>query len=225
MHKRKFNWTNFFLIIFVSTLGIVILMLVSIIPSPLTFFSQQKEKKTQSNTPVSTAPSKKIISPNAPQTFTNTKTKGLQTVIKNSQITVTKPVTLKVSIKIKTENKDKKATNGILFTNDTSNSLAKPDQVNSLYLFYYHPHNTWVLRYRYQKTNKFYTISTPPADSISGDFTILITNDGKTVKVNSPSGEKTIQLPTFLYTITNRMVAKVQIEPQSTVEISSLTYQ
>jgi hypothetical protein len=149
----------------------------------------------------------------------------LQNIIQNSSIVVTIPLTITTHLKVKTENEGKDVTTGILFINDTSNTPAKPAQVNSLYLFYYVPSNTWTLRYKYQGESKYYTLYTNIDELKEGNFTLAIAKDGKTVKVTYENGQRTISLPTSLYAITNRMLMNIQVASDSTLEVSSLMYQ
>jgi hypothetical protein len=220
------------LVIFIILLTAFILMLLHIIPSPFSFLSS-KSNQINKNTllPSSDKPEKEsslprdIISKDKPYIYNNTEKKGVQNIIQNSSIVVTTPLTISTHLKVETDNKGKDVTNGILFTNDTSNTPAKPTQVNSLYLFYYLPSNTWTLRYRYQGENKYYTLYTNTGETKEGDFTLAVTKDGKTVKVTYKNGHRTISLPTSLYAITNSMLMNVQIASNATVRVSSLTYQ
>jgi hypothetical protein len=128
-------------------------------------------------------------------------------------------------LSIQSKNAKKDATNGILFINNTEKASIANDQVNSLYLFYYLPHKSWTLRYLYEGKKKYYSLNEVSSEEKKGNFSITIAKNGKIIEVKYPGGDKTIELPTSLYTISNNMIAKVQIEPGSTVTVHSLSYE
>lgn len=142
--------------------------------------------------------------------------------IPNSSTSPNASVQINFSIQIKlnsTTKNNKSFTSGILINNDSTK--------NQIFIFYYPYTHTWLAEFVYSNSSKeFDNLYTTTISSIqNGNFSLTISEDGKTLSVLLPNGIMDIfNLKESLYSKSGTISFSSAVPPRSSLTVYSFNY-
>lgn len=179
-------------------------------------------QRQSSNSPQSaTVPAIKVlVESTSPKKFSNSASQTSIKYLEDSYVLANYNRSLGIDIDMTISGSSSSSSGISLGENIYSNSLPR------ISLYYFSQANSWLLSEDNAGEKKYTTLAKVEKDSIiNGKFTLLISRDGKTIKVQPPAGNNiTINLSRSLYGSKRSLTITTLVAPNSSLNLNYLRY-